>query len=182
MITRRLATFGLLVGILPALASAQVVSATFSATFPADGPDVSTGDTFSGTATWNSSSGSTVALTTASLTGPGADGLSFASIPNANVILAEAVYNGSGMFQAIIISVQSTVDGSQYTFFFYPGMAANILNTGPPLAATSYMFTGPTPVGGGPPATPAPSSLLLMLCALGCAGLYQMRRLRSGRA
>lgn len=158
-----------LVGMIPA--QAATLSLTFSGTFPSAFGVIHAGDTFSGTATWNGAASGT--LQSASLTMPAGDGLSFASIPNAQVLGTGVSYT-AGVFTTIQINVRSTVDSNVYVFFVNAtgGAVSNATFTASEMA-TSYTATGPSVVV---PPTPVPPTLLLTILALGCIGLYQARR------
>jgi hypothetical protein len=145
---RSLAIVAVLAGMLPGYAAAQVVTATFSGTFPAAySSAIHAGDTFSGSATWKASTtAASVNLQSASLTLPAADGLSFTSIPSANVVGAAAVYT-NGVLYYVQFNVRSTADGNIYVFLAAP-TAGSVTNAGfsSVVAATNFTFKGPTPV------------------------------------
>ena len=168
---------------------ATLVSISFSGTWSTDQGVIRAGDSFSGTATWDSnaiganlSSPVSGVLTSLSFTMPSEDGLSLSSVDDPRILYATVTAfppcAPDTCFDNVQFSETSTApnaDNNFYGFFLGtipcsgPGPCDTFVDEGRTLfRAATYTVTGPTPVGAPEPGT----------CAsiLGGLGLLALRR------
>ena len=173
----------LLIAIAAAPTQADVVSVTFGGTwierkpqlfFPSLGV-IQRGDPFSGAATWDT--GAPGALLSFSFTMPAADGLSFASIPNPQVLSAFADVS-FGKTTVLQWKEQSTADNNIYAFFIaIPARLESAQVSSPSLDAfnLNLTFFGEPSFTTGPTPVPEPSTIGFLAGGLGLMWLVRRR-------
>jgi hypothetical protein len=124
-----IAMLGLTVGVpLPA----SIIGFTFSGTWGGNLGLIQTGAPFSGGLTWDNTTSTNVCpgsmtfsicrpLLSFSYTMPAATGLTVPSIPNPQILFEAALYGTGGVFDAIQVNEQSSVDSNVYIFLLYFG-------------------------------------------------------------